>query len=69
MKIPKLIPVKDIPFILPVSLATVRSWVHRNQLPVIRLGRKVFIKEDQLEIIANEGINTKNYNPTKEKNE
>ena len=69
MKIPKLIPVKDIPYILPVSLATVRAWVHRKQLPVIRLGRKVFIKEDQLEIIANEGINTKNYNPQKEESE
>ena len=69
MKLPKLIPVKDIPFLLPVSLATVRAWVYHKQLPVIRLGRKVFIKEEQLEIIANEGINIENYNPPKEKNE
>ena len=69
MKLPKLIPVKDIPFILPVSLPTVRSWIFHKQLPVVRLGRKVFIKEEQLEIIANEGINIDNYNPPKEKNE
>jgi len=69
VKIPKLIPVKDIPFILPVSLATVRAWIYHKQLPVIRLGRKVFIKEDQLEIIANEGIKVINYNPQKEENE
>ena len=33
MKQPKLIPVKLIPNILPVSLPTVRSWVFQEKLP------------------------------------
>lgn len=55
MNIPKLIPIKDIPNYLPVSLPTVRSWVHYKKLPVVRLGRKVFIKEADLVRISNEG--------------
>ena len=55
MDLPKLIPVKDIPKYLPVSLPTVRSWIHYKKMPVIRLGRKVFIKEADLVRIANEG--------------
>ena len=60
MNIPKLIPIMEIPKHLPVSLPTVRAWVHYKQIPVIRLGRKVFIKESELERIANEGIKIEN---------
>ena len=55
MELPKLIPVKDIPKYLPVSLATVRAWIHYKKLPVIRIGRKVFMKEADLVRIGNEG--------------
>ena len=40
MKQSKLIAVKLIPSILPVSLPTVKSWIFQQKLPVVRLGRK-----------------------------
>ena len=51
MKQSKLIAVKLIPSILTVSLPTVRSWIFQKKLPVVRLGRKVFVREEVLEKI------------------
>ena len=56
MKNTKLIAVKLIPSILPVSLPTVRSWIFQNKLPVVRLGRKVFVRIEVLEKIELEGL-------------
>ena len=56
MKNTNLIPVILIPRILPVSLPTVRSWIFQNKLPVVRLGRKVFVREEVIEKIAMEGL-------------
>ena len=56
MKQSKLIAVKQIPSILPVSLPTVRSWIFQKKLPVVRLGRKVFVREEVLEKIEMEGL-------------
>ena len=56
MKQTKLIAVKRIPSILPVSLPTVRSWIFQQKLPVVRLGRKVFVREEVLEKIEMEGL-------------
>jgi excisionase family DNA binding protein len=52
----KLIPVKEIPKILPISLATVRSWIFSGKLPVVRLGRKVLVKQKVIDLIADEGL-------------
>jgi excisionase family DNA binding protein len=52
----KLIPVKEIPDILSVSLATVRSWIFQRRLPVVRLGRKVLVKRSVLERIELGGL-------------
>ena len=56
MKNTKLIAVKLIPSILTVSLPTVRSCVFQNKLPVVRLGRKVYVREEILEKIGMEGL-------------
>jgi|TARA_Y100000590_G_C15613010_1_gene974597 hypothetical protein len=56
MKQSKLIAVKLIPNFLPVSLPTVRSWIFQQKLPVVRLGRKVFVREEVLEKIEMEGL-------------
>jgi len=64
MKNTKLIAVKLIPSILPVSLPTVRSWIFQNKLPVVRLGRKVFVREEVLEKIELEGLEAAIENPT-----
>ena len=51
-----LIPVIRIPEIIPVSLPTVRSWIFQGKLPVVRIGRKVFIRREVLEKIEKEGL-------------
>ena len=56
MKNTKLKAVKLIPSILSVSLPTVRSWIFQNKLPVVRLGRKVFVREEVIEKIGMEGL-------------
>ena len=51
-----LIPVMLVPERIPVSLATVRAWIFQGKLPVIRIGRKVFIRKEVLEEIEMEGF-------------
>jgi len=52
MKNTKLIAVKLIPSILPISLPTVRSWIFQNKLQFVRLGHKVFVREEVIEKIG-----------------
>ena len=52
MKNTKLTAVKLIPNILTISLPTVRSWIFQNKLPVVRLGRKVFVRKVVIEKIG-----------------
>jgi len=59
-----LIPVMQIPERIPVSLATVRAWIFQKKLPVVRVGRKVFIRREVLEKIELEGLETAIENPT-----
>ena len=54
----KLIPAENIPEYLPVKMPTIRSWIMQNKLPVIRLGRRVFIKRDVIERILAEGLSS-----------
>ena len=51
-----LIPVMQIPEKIPVSLPTVRAWIFQKKLPVVRVGRKVFIRREVLEKIEMEGL-------------
>jgi|TARA_B100000678_G_scaffold247817_1_gene221296 excisionase family DNA binding protein len=54
----KLIPAENIPEYLPVKMPTIRSWIMQNKLPVIRLGRRVFIKRNVIERILDEGLSS-----------
>ena len=56
MKNTKLTAVKLIRSILPISLPIVISWIFQNKFPVVRLGRKVFVREEVIEKIAMEGL-------------
>ena len=58
METDKLIPAENIPEYLPVKMPTIRSWIIQNKLPVIRLGRRVFIKRDVIERILDEGLSS-----------
>ena len=58
MKRSNLIAAKQVPHIIPVSMPTVRSWIFQEKLPVVRLGRRVFVKEEVLEKIMEEGLDS-----------
>ena len=51
-----LIPAMLVPERIPVSLATVRSWIFQGKLPVVKIGRMVFIRKEVLEKIEMEGL-------------
>ena len=59
-----LIPVMQIPERIPVSLPTVRAWIFQKKPPVVRVGRKVFIRREVLEKIEMEGLEAAIENPT-----
>jgi hypothetical protein len=42
----------------------VRAWIFQKKLPVVRVGRKVFIRREVLEKIEMEGLETAIENPT-----
>ena len=58
MKRSNLIAAKQVPHIIPVAMPTVRSWILQEKLPVVRLGRRVFVKEEVLEKIMAEGLDS-----------
>ena len=45
-----------VPERIPVSLVTVRSWIFQGKLPVVKIGRMVFIRKEVLEKIEMEGL-------------
>ena len=51
-----LIPAMLVPERIPVSLDTVRSWIFQGKLPVVKIGRMVFIRKEVLEKIEMEGL-------------
>ena len=51
-----LIPAMLVPEKIPVSLATVRSWIFQGKLPVVKIGRMVFIRREVIEKIEMEGL-------------
>ena len=59
-----LIPAMLVPERITVSLATVRSWIFQGKLPVVKIGRMVFIRKEVLEKIEMEGLEAAIENPT-----
>ena len=51
-----LIPAMLVPEGIPVALPTVRSWIFQGKLPVVKIGRMVFIRKEVLEKIEIEGL-------------
>jgi excisionase family DNA binding protein len=44
---------------LRVTIPTIRVWIAQNRLPVIRIGRRVFIKSETIAEILRNGFSTK----------
>ena len=41
---------------LPVKMGTLRYWIAIKKLPIVRLGRRIFMKESVVEKIVNDGL-------------
>jgi len=54
----KLMSLEEVQKCLPVQMSTLRLWVFKKQLPTVRLGRRVFVKESVVEKIIDEGLDT-----------
>jgi len=57
----KLYTVKEAQKHLRVSMATIRSWIHQNRIPVVRMGRRVLIQESLLKKVMNQGLEKLHY--------
>ena len=45
-----------------VKEPTVRSWVLNEKIPVVRMGRRVFIRKEVIEKVLQEGLEAVNTN-------
>jgi excisionase family DNA binding protein len=53
----KLLTLKETADCLSVSLHTVRAWVARRKIEVVRIGRCVRIREEVIQKLITDGIN------------
>ena len=56
MDIDKLIPVIEVPEYLPIKLGTLRNYIHLGKIPVIRIGRRVYMNESTIANITQGGL-------------
>jgi len=47
---------EEVRIALKVKMPTIRSWIHQERLPVIKVGRSVRIRESVLDKIIEEGL-------------
>ena len=66
MDIDKLILVIEVPEYLPIKLGTLRNYIHLGKIPVIRIGRRVYMNESTIAKIAQLGLDA--VDPTMNKN-
>jgi excisionase family DNA binding protein len=51
----KLLTVHEVASMLRVSVPTVRSWTYQRRLPVVKLGRRVLYREDDIRQFIEKG--------------
>ena len=56
MDIVKLIAVIEVPEYLPIKLGTLRNYIHLGKIPVIRIGRRVYMNESTIAKITQGGL-------------
>ena len=54
----KLLSIEDIQVQIPVKMATLRYWIASKRLPVVRCGRRVFVKKSVVDKIVENGLDT-----------
>ena len=55
----KLLSIEDIQAQIPVKMSTLRYWIASKRLPIVRCGRRVFVKKSVVEKIVENGLDTK----------
>ena len=58
----KLLSIEDVQAQIPVKMSTLRYWIASKRLPVVRCGRRVFVKKSVVERIVENGLDTKREN-------
>ena len=58
----KLLSIEDIQAQIPVKMSTLRYWIASKRLPIVRCGRRVFVKKSVVEKIVENGLDTKREN-------
>ena len=51
--------VKQAAKILPVTVGTIRKWITDGWIPCVRIGGRIFIRNDFVQMIKMHGLDTK----------
>ena len=43
---------------IPVEMSTLRYWIASKRLPIVRCGRRVFVKKSVVELIVDKGLDS-----------
>ena len=54
----KLLSIEEIQAQIPVKMSTLRYWIASKRLPIVRCGRRVFVKKSVVEQIVENGLDT-----------
>ena len=55
----KLLSIEEVQARIPVKITTLRYWIASKRLPIVRCGRRVFVKKSVVEKIVENGLDTK----------
>jgi len=56
----QLVPIKELAEEAPVTLMTIRKWIREKRLPVVRLGKRVFVRREVIDKMLTEGLDAVN---------
>ena len=54
----KLMSIEETQTQIPVKMSTLRNWIASKRLPIVRCGRRVFVKKSVVELIVDKGLDS-----------
>ena len=57
-KMDKLLSIEETQSQIPVKMSTLRYWIASKRLPIVRCGRRVFVKRSVVEQIVDKGLDS-----------
>jgi hypothetical protein len=58
----KLLSIEETQAKIPVKMSTLRYWIASKRLPIVRCGRRVFVKKSVVEQIVDKGLDSATLN-------